>query len=317
MKEKIELYKSQELVYELTIHEVMTKKVITVGPDTMMSELRLILRENRISGTPVVKDGNVIGIISVEDFIKWLSEGKVNCSVKEKMEKNVKILYEDEPLVYAIDKLEKLCFGRFPILNRKTKKLVGVITKGNIIAGLLKKLEIEYHEEEVRHYRASHLFEDIISDDTTLTFHYAMKQSDSSKLLSESDMMRGGEIAGKIKKNLKRLGIHPSVVRRAAIATYEAEMNAIIYAQGGEITVSINIENINIEVKDRGDGIPDIKKALTPGYSTAPGWVRELGFGAGMGLHNIKNIVDVFDIKSKVGKGTLLNFSILMEKECA
>lgn len=296
--------KIQELIYELKVGAVMTREVFTVKPATKFSDLRGVLRDNRISGAPVVENDNLVGIVSVEDFIKWLSEGGKDCSVEERMTRNVLTLFEDEPLVHAVSSLEEKGYGRLPVLNRSTGRLVGVITKGDIIEGVLRELEIGYHEEEIHHYRASHFFEDIIADKTTLIFQYSI----SGKSIED-----GGEVASGLKKTLRRLDIPPGVVRKAAISAYEAEMNIIIYASEGEITVTVRPEKILFEVEDSGPGIADIDKALKPGFSTAPDWVRELGFGAGMGLNNIMSCAGSFHISSNVGQGTHLTFDISMD----
>jgi anti-sigma regulatory factor (Ser/Thr protein kinase) len=112
---------------------------------------------------------------------------------------------------------------------------------------------------------------------------------------------------------LRRLGLAPQVVRRVAIATYEAEMNLIIYTEGGKIRVRVEPHEIFVRVHDSGPGIPDIEKALVPGYSTAPEWVRELGFGAGMGLDNIRKCATRMGLRSTVGKGTQLSIHISIE----
>lgn len=306
MNKENELSKVQELVYELKVADAMRSNIISVGPDTLMSELREILKVNRISGTPVVKDHKLVGIISIEDFIKWLADGAKDCPIKDKMIVNVMTLFADEPLVHAVSKLEQFGFGRFPVINRSDNKLAGVITKGDIIERLLKETEIDYHEEEIHRYRASHIFEDIISDKTTIIFRYYVKGKDFD---------RAGEVSTALKKNLLRLGIDPQIVRRAAIASYEAELNVVIHADEGEIQVKVRPDKISIDVEDIGPGIPDIEKAMQPGFSTAPEWVRELGFGAGMGLSNIKKCSDKMNLTSVVGKGTHLKIGIYMKKE--
>jgi CBS domain-containing protein/anti-sigma regulatory factor (Ser/Thr protein kinase) len=303
--------KIQELVYELKVAEVMTKNLITVSPHTMMSELRGILRDNRISGTPVVDGDRMVGIVSVEDFITWLTRGGIDCPVEQVMSRQVRTLFADEPLVHAVSRLEEHGYGRMPVVDRKKKNIVGLITKGDIIEGLLQELQIDYHEEEIHRYRASHFFEDMIADRVTINFHYHIQGK---------KIEQGGEVASDLKRSLKRLGIHPAVVRRAAIATYEAEMNVIIYAEEGRVDVNVEPDVIRIEVRDRGQGIADVALATEPGYSTAPDWVRELGFGAGMGLPNIKNCARDFDIASTVGRGTTLKIAIptsTEEKQCA
>lgn len=303
MKQEKGIFKIQELVHELKIRDVMTRNVITVTPGTMMNTLSSVLRDNRISGSPVIEGEKLVGVISVENFINWLAEGSRDCPVSEKMTWEVYTLYDDEPLVHAVSKLDEHGFGRFPVIDR-SGKLVGVITKGDIIEGLLKKLEIEYHEEEILHYRTSHFFEDIIADETSLTFGY--------RIYGKS-IEQGGAVASGLKKTLRCLDIHPGIVRRAVISTYEAEMNIIIYAREGEITATVDPNRVLIEARDRGPGISDIDKAMQPGFSTAPNWVRELGFGAGMGLTNIKNCAESLDITSAPNQGTRLKISIPME----
>ena len=293
--------KVQELVYELKVCDAMTQNIITTSPSTLMSELREILKSKRISGTPVVEDDKLVGIISIEDFIKWLQDGAVDCPIRDKMNTNVNVIYANEPLIHAVGKLDKTGFGRFPVIDRHNGKLVGIITKGDIIERLLRKLEIDYHEEEIHRYRASHIFEDIIGDNVALTFQ--------SHVIGK-DFNRAGEASSGLKKTLDRLGIHPQIVRRAAIASYEAEMNLVIYTDGGTITAAVQPGKISIDVKDSGPGIPDVEKAMHPGFSTASEWVRELGFGAGMGLVNIKKCADEISLKSKVGKGTHLKITI-------
>jgi CBS domain-containing protein/anti-sigma regulatory factor (Ser/Thr protein kinase) len=293
--------KIQELVYEMKVEDVMHKNVITVQPTTRMSELREILRVNRISGTPVVQQESLVGVISIEDFIKWLADREEDCPIERKMTTEVKTLYADEPLVKAVNKLETSGFGRFPVIDRASGSLVGIITPGDIVEGLLKKLEIDYSEEEIHRYRASHIFEDILADRARLLFEYDVVAQ---------DFERAGGGASGLKTTLRRLGIDPRIVRRVAIATYEAEMNVVVYSVGGRISCEVEPNKILVEVKDSGPGIADIEKAMQPGYSTAPEWVRELGFGAGMGLVNIKKCADEMDLTSVLGEGTSLHVCI-------
>ena len=298
--------KIRELGYELKVRDAMDRNLITVQPETPMSKVRGVLRSNRISGIPVIDKNKLVGVVCVEDLVNWLRAGADNCSVEEKMSKNVVTLYTDEPLIHAINKLEQYGFFHFPVLERSNRELAGTITREGIIRGLLKKLEIDYREEEIRHYRASHVFEDMIADKTSLIFQY---------YVAGQDFNRAGESASALKKTLKRLGTHPEIVRRAAIAVYEAEMNLVIFARSGEIIVKVDPNQIRIEVEDSGPGIPDIEKAMQPGYSTAPNWVRELGFGAGMGLNNIKKCVDEMNVTSTVGKGTRVEMYVATKKE--
>ena len=293
--------KVQELVYEMKVGQVMAKEVITISPGNLMIELRDLLRENRISGVPVLDKGKLVGLVSIEDFIGCLAEGKMNSFIRDRMSYNIKTLYDDEPLTCAVEEFDRLGYGRFPVISRENGKLVGIITKGDIIRGLLKRIEVDYHEEEIHRYRASHFFEDIIADKTTLIFQYEVVGK---------DFQRAGAASSELKKTLRRMGIPPKVVRRMAIATYEAEMNIVVFTDGGRITAQVTPCEIKIEAADAGPGIPDIRKAMEPGFTTAPDWIRELGFGAGMGLPNIRKCADLMNLESTVGIGTRLEITI-------
>ncbi|NLL69556.1 MAG: anti-sigma regulatory factor [Epulopiscium sp.] len=113
-----------------------------------------------------------------------------------------------------------------------------------------------------------------------------------------------GEASSQVKKVLKQLGIAPHTIRKIAISMYEAEMNMVLHANGGDIHVEITPHKICITLKDEGPGIPDLELAMQEGYSTASQEIRELGFGAGMGLPNMKKYSDELSIRSEVGKGT-------------
>lgn len=128
------------------------------------------------------------------------------------------------------------------------------------------------------------------------------------------DFTRAGEASSDIKNKLKQMGVSPSVTRNVAIATYEGEINTVIHANGGKITVLIDSESVTIIIEDHGKGIPDISLAMQEGYTTAPDDVRSLGFGAGMGLPNMKKYSDEFDIQSTVGVGTTVTMKIYIKK---
>jgi len=296
----------QELIYELPIERVMTQKVITVSPDTTMSELKEILRVNRISGTPVVDEGRLVGIISIEDLIKALEKGNIHAPVRERMATNLITAQASESVVEAVKKFAQFKVGRLPVVNEQGE-LVGILTSGDITRGLLEAIGLDYHAEEISRYRARHIFEDIISDQTGLILRYKVKPK---------DFKGGGGASSRIKRALDRLGAPPQIQRRVAIAAYESEMNLIIHADnGGELIAEIQPEVIRIVVMDNGPGIPDIEQAMRPGFSTAPNWIRELGFGAGMGLANIKKCADSMKLESQVGVGTRLEIVIYLRPQ--
>jgi anti-sigma regulatory factor (Ser/Thr protein kinase) len=128
--------------------------------------------------------------------------------------------------------------------------------------------------------------------------------------VSGTDFTCAGEASGKIKKNLKELGFPTNIVRNVAIAVYEGEINMVIHGGGGVIDVEISPDCISIVLTDQGPGIPDVSLAMQEGYSTAPEEVRNLGFGAGMGLPNIKKYSDDLKIESVIGVGTTLTILI-------
>ena len=124
------------------------------------------------------------------------------------------------------------------------------------------------------------------------------------------DFTRAGEASGDVKHKLKKLGYEPDAIRRVAIAMYEGEINMVIHAKGGEITVEITPAQIKMILADVGPGIPDVEQAMKAGYSTAPDEVRSLGFGAGMGLPNMKKYTDSMTIDTTVGVGTTITMTV-------
>ena len=122
----------------------------------------------------------------------------------------------------------------------------------------------------------------------------------------EGSFATAGDASGKIKRTLKQLGVDANVTRRVAVCTYEAEINLVIHAQGGEIVFDMSPEEIRVTIADEGPGIPDVDKAMTEGFSTASEEARNMGFGAGMGLPNMLRNADDFSIESEVGKGTTI-----------
>ena len=124
------------------------------------------------------------------------------------------------------------------------------------------------------------------------------------------DVTRAGEASGAVKSTLKKMGIPPQVVRRVAIAMYEGEINLVIHGGGGEAVVDVDPDRVDIALIDQGPGIPDVEQAMQAGWSTAPDNVRALGFGAGMGLPNMKKYTDEMQIETERGVGTTVTMKV-------
>ena len=298
--------KLQELVYELPIERVMKKDVIKVSPNTSMAELKEVLRVNRISGVPVLDGDQLVGIISIEDLLKALVEGDILAPVKKRMTTQPITVHEGESVVEAVKKFAQHKVGRLLVVNEQGK-VTCILTGGDITRGLLEAISLDYHAEEISRYRAKHIFEDILSDRTSLILRYKVKAK---------DFKSGGRASSKIRRALDRLGASPDVIRRIAISAYEAEMNLIIHTdEGGELIAEMQPDVIRITAIDHGPGIQDVEQALSSGYSTAPNWIRELGFGAGMGLSNIQRCADSMKLESKVGVGSKLKIVFQLKPE--
>ncbi|MBM6854995.1 ATP-binding protein [Mediterraneibacter glycyrrhizinilyticus] len=134
-----------------------------------------------------------------------------------------------------------------------------------------------------------------------LTFRYS---------IDGDDFTRAGEASSSVKNKLKQLGLDSDVIRKVAIAMYEGEINMVIHADGGEITVTVADSGITMILADTGPGIPDVEQAMQEGWSTARAEVRSLGFGAGMGLPNMKKYTDEMQIDTVIGKGTTITMKV-------
>jgi CBS domain-containing protein/anti-sigma regulatory factor (Ser/Thr protein kinase) len=301
-----EITRVEELSYEIKIGEVTTHNLISVSPHETMIQVVELFRHKRISGAPVIDDDHLVGIISMEDLIRCLLKSDTNSEVKKYMTSPPTVVKASDPVVEALKVFVNTHFGRLPVLDDEGN-LYGILTKGDITMGLLRALQRDYQIEELRRYRASHLFEDIESDRSSLILRYQIKPH---------DFTNGGAASSNIKRALIRLGAAPMIARRVGIAVYEAEMNLIIHTtNGGVIRVEIEPHRISIDATDDGPGIEDVQQAMKPGYSTATEEIRELGFGAGMGLVNISRCVDNMILESTPGKGSRMRMKIYLNED--
>ncbi len=133
--------------------------------------------------------------------------------------------------------------------------------------------------------------------------------------ITGGDFSNAGRASTDIKELLQEIGIDPSIIRRTSIAAYEAEMNVVMYAQRAILMLNITPKKLHLELEDEGPGIEDVEKAMQEGYSTATDEMREMGFGAGMGLPNIEKNSDKFEISSTPGKGTSLKITMCLDQK--
>jgi CBS domain-containing protein/anti-sigma regulatory factor (Ser/Thr protein kinase) len=293
----------EELAYELKIADVMARQLRTVPLQAPLSEVLDLLRQARISGAPVMDGERLAGVLSLEDVVRAMRDGQLSATAARYMTPQVITVRDTDPVITALEQFAKVGVGRLPVLN-DANQLVGVLTKGDISRGLLRSLQSTYQAEELRRYRASHLFEDIESDHTSLILRYTVKSQ---------DFAHGGHASSCVKRALARLGATPEIARRCGIALYEAEMNLIIHTrEGGFIRLEIDPDRIIMKVVDDGPGIPDVDLAMRPGYSTAPESVRALGFGAGMGLPNMRRCADEMKMSSTPELGTKIEMRLFL-----
>ena len=306
-KEAETITRTEELAYEIKVEEVMTRGIHTIKPSDSMQKALDIFRTLHISGAPVVSDDNeLVGVISIEDLMRCLVTGDLDSPTSKYMTTKVLTIRASDPVIEALKIFVNTRLGRLPVTNAEGR-MVGILTKGDITRGVLRGLQQDKQAEELRRYRASHLFEDIESDRTSLILRYNIKAR---------DFTHGGAASSNIKRALVRLGASPQIARRCGIAIYEAEINLIIHTtEGGVLRVEIEPHQISIDAYDYGPGIKDVQLAMKAGYSTASEEVREMGFGAGMGLVNISRCTDYMNLESVYGKGSRLKMKIFLNKE--
>jgi anti-sigma regulatory factor (Ser/Thr protein kinase) len=251
-----------------------------------------------------MQEGTLIGIVTIEDIVNALDQGHINDAAERWMCRNVVTLRDHFSLVRAVAEFERRGFGRFPVLNT-SGDLVGVITRGDVTSCLMRELERRADEALARE---AELVAAQAADgklDQTLVLRTQVKTGDYDS---------AGKVSQRLRQILRTRGIEPDARRRAAIVAYEAETNIIIHSIGGEVTVKILPEKVEIDAVDTGPGIDNIDQAMQEGWSTAGRLPRELGFGAGMGLPNIKKCSDKLEITSNASGGTRLHSEILIKK---
>ena len=293
----------QMLVFELRVRDAMTSPPITATTTDSLRSIQHLMKAHRISGVPILANDVLVGIVSIEDIINALDGGHINESVEQWMCRKIVTLRDHFSLVRAVAEFDRHGYGRFPVLDANNR-LVGVITRGDITICLMHQLE----------RRA----EEAVAKEATLVATRAADEK-AHRIVINTDVKSGdfesaGKLSQRIREVLRARGVAPEILRRAAIIAYEAETNIIIHSLGGRINTSIDSIKVRIKASDRGPGIENVDLAMKEGWSTAGPLSRELGFGAGMGLPNIKRCADEFVIQSELGGGTRLQAAVFLHK---
>jgi CBS domain-containing protein/anti-sigma regulatory factor (Ser/Thr protein kinase) len=295
---------AQVLIYELRVRDAMSTPPITAGPDDTLRTIQLVMKAHRFSGVPITKDEALVGIVTIEDIINALDKDHISDPAERWMRRNVVTLRDHFSLVRAVAEFERHGFGRFPVLDT-SGRLVGIITRSDVTSCLMRELERRADEALAREAELVAAQATGGRSDRVVVLRTQVKTGDYDG---------AGKVSQRLRQILRIRGIDPDTRRRAAIVTYEAETNIIIHSIGGEITVKILPEKVEIDAVDGGPGIDNIEQAMQEGWSTAGRLPQELGFGAGMGLPNIKRCSDKLEIASDAGRGTRLHSEILIKK---
>lgn len=302
---------AQVLVYELRVRDAMTHELRTAAPGDSLRSIQLMMKAHRISGVPIVADGALLGIVSIEDIVHALDKGHINDRAETWLTHNPVIMRDHYSLVRAVAEFDRYGFGRFPVLDA-TGSLVGIITRGDITSALMHHLE-RRAEEAVRKEAAR----------VAATTGAPPAPDEAAHRLVLNAEVRAGDYdsAGKLSQRLREIlrarGVDPNIRRRATIIAYEAETNIIIHSIGGHLTATITPDRVTLEAVDSGPGIENLDLAMQEGWSTAGPLAREFGFGAGMGLPNIRRSADHLDIKSDLVAGTRVHAEVLLQPAAA
>ncbi len=289
-----------ELIYRLKVRDVMMTDVVTANPSTNLRDIQKMMRDRRITGVPILDSKRLVGIVSIGDIIEALDGGWINEPASLHMSTSPIVLEDDMPLSFAITWFNKYGYRRFPVLDRDSS-LAGIVTAADVLRALLMEMnrEMERLESDIAapHANGEHASHAGDSANPSIRLSFASRKF---------DFENAGKASAELKKALKGIGVDPAAIRRAAIASYELEMNQVIHSDGGVMEFTVSAGEIRIVARDVGPGIEDVKAAMTEGWSTANQWIRSLGFGAGLGLPNAKRSADEFSIESKMGVGTTI-----------
>ena len=299
MSENNKLARYAAIFEDIKAGEIMSSNVVEISADKKIAHAKELMKIKKISGMPVVDENKqLIGIISIEDIIHAFEFNKINDPIQRIMSTQVVTIHKDDSLADVVDKFENYKYGRFPVVD-DDNRVCGIISKEDILHGILEKFNLIYIHDQKRTSTLNTEYSAITGEKLKIEeaeFHY---QIDSS------DIDAAGTGAAMLKQFLTGKNFHSDIVRRVGVATYEAETNVVIHSRGqGDIYFYQHEDRFIVRVVDNGIGIEDLDKAMKEGYSTAPDYIRERGFGAGMGIANMKRFADKLVIISEKKVGT-------------
>ena len=296
-----------ELICRLKVKDVMKADVVTAPPEASLRDVQVLMRDRGITGVPIVEGDHLVGIVSIGDIIEALDGGWIHEAAVSRMSGSLIVLEEDMPLSFAITYFNRYGFRRFPVLGKDTS-LTGIVTAADVLRALLIEMnrEVERLEEGLARRRAAGAPAD--GSDAAAKVHLSFTTR-------RFDFENAGKASAELKKALKALGADSASIRRAAIVSYELEMNQVIHSEGGTMEFIAADGVATIIARDSGPGIGDVEAALTEGFSTANDWIRSLGFGAGLGLPNAKRSSDQFEITSRAGAGTAVRALVRYQEQ--
>jgi len=310
MNSKISLEKYADIFRDLKVKDIMTENVASLLPDRKISRAKEMMKIQQISGIPIVdKEKHLLGIISIQDIINAVEYNKVNEPLSAMMSTPVVTANPEDSLPEMVEKFNSYKLHRFPVVD-ENGVLVGIVTREDVLHGIIEKFNLIYVHDSIRTSTLASGHSPISGERLTADkaeFHYE---------IDNSDITTAGSGAALLQQFLKKRAVDSEVTRKIGIVTYEAETNVVIHSKSkGDIYCFIKDDRIIVRVMDNGIGIEDLDKAMTEGFTTADEFIRGHGFGAGMGIPNMKRFSDKLVILSEKKVGTQVEVVFFLKNE--
>ncbi len=286
-----------ELLYRLRVRDAMTTDVVCAARRDSLRRIQKLMKAHRVTGIPVAEQGHLFGIVSMGDIIEALDGGYIHESCGLHMTSSVVTLEAGMPLSFAVSYFGRYEFGRFPVVG-KDGLLRGMLSTRDLNACLLAALSREINR-----------MDDRSGDAPAPSSGYQLREF----RVPRHDLEQAGHAANEIRSILHAQGVTSRTLRRIAVVAYELEINLCVHSDGGTLSFMRAGRRVEITARDTGPGIADVEWALRDGNSTADEWVRSRGFGAGMGLPNVRRAADEFDLRSQLGTGTTVRAVVLLD----